>query len=104
MQGLFLIGMGIVAAVLLSSCASSTPPPEAEWNRLGLWRKVSSDPATYIPTGYGSDRARGERNGTWFTDHRDGKRLFVPDEPVNGFPVGVLDTEAHKHTDSEKAR
>ena len=52
--------------------------PESEWNLHGLWERVGSAPATYIPKGYGRNSPRGEGAGTSFVDQRDGKRLFVP--------------------------
>jgi hypothetical protein len=51
-----------------------------------------------VPTGYGADRPRTERDGTWFTDQRDGKRLFVPKQGVRGWQPGVLAGEAKKAT------
>jgi hypothetical protein len=79
------------------------PLPESEWNRLGDWKKVGNDPPTYIPRGYTADSPRTEKNGDWFVDARDGKRLFVPKQSTPGkysaiISPGVLRGEAAKIT------
>ncbi len=70
--------------------------PETEWNKLGIWQRVAEQPATYIPHGYGVSAPRGESDGKWFVDKRDGKRLFVPNSEVGEFSNGVLVGEATK--------
>jgi len=90
-------------ALTLSACASSQTDrslkPETAWNEAGIWRRVADKPPTYVPTGYAANRPRGERDGVWFTDHRDGKKLFVPNESIRGMSRGVLIGEACKITD-----
>jgi hypothetical protein len=63
--------------LILASCAG-TPAKESEWNAVGLWKRVGNNPPSYVPAGYSANRARTEREGRWFVDRRDGKRLFVP--------------------------
>jgi hypothetical protein len=90
-------GCWLLAALLSASC-STGKKPEADWNRLRIWHQVASQPPTYVPTGYATDRPRTERDGAWFTDQRDGKRLFVPTQAVRGLQPGVLTGEAKKAT------
>ena len=87
----------LLAALLGVSC-SSKPKTDADWNSLRLWQQVASPPPTYVPKGYGANRPRTDRDGTWFTDPRDGKRLFVPKDGVRGWEPGVLAGEAKKAT------
>ena len=70
--------------------------PETAWNKLGIWQRVTEQPATYIPRGYGVSAPRGGSDGEWFVDKRDGKRLFVPNVDVGEFSNGVLVGEATK--------
>lgn len=87
----------LFAALLGASC-STAKKPDADWNSLHLWHQVATQPPTYVPTGYGPDRPRTDRDGTWFTDQRNGKRLFVPKQAVRGWEPGVLAGEAKKVT------
>lgn len=87
----------LLVALLCASC-STGKKPYADWNSFHLWHQVATQPPTYVPTGYGADRPRTDRDGTWFTDHRDGKRLFVPRQAVRGYEPGVLAGEAKKAT------
>lgn len=97
--------------LLLISCVSSIdlievahnvaarsrgPLPESEWNALGVWQRVADDPATYIPKGYPINAPRGDKEGTWVVDKRDGKRLFAPKQKVGDLEPGVLMGEARK--------
>lgn len=75
----------------------STPKPESEWNEMGLWRKVGSAPATYVPKGYVSSPQDGP-SGRWLIDERDGKRLFVPAASHLGYSHQVWESEARKIT------
>lgn len=86
-----------VSCLLATSCADS-PRAEADWNKLHIWHRVADIPPTYVPAGYGSNQPRNERDGTWFTDERDGKRLFVPSQPVGEWKPGALIGEAKKAT------
>ena len=52
--------------------------PEREWNQSGLWEKIKSSPATYVPKGYRSVAKYDYDQGTWFVDPEDSKRLFAP--------------------------
>ncbi len=70
--------------------------PETEWNNLGIWQRISEQPATYIPQGFGVSAPGGENDGRWFVDKRDGKRLFVPNGKVGEISNGVLEGEAMK--------
>lgn len=72
------------------------PAPESEWNALGIWRCVADQPATYIPKDYPASAPRGETQGSWIVDKRDGKRLFVPKVKVGDLELGVLMGEARK--------
>ncbi len=74
------------------------PPPESEWNVVGLWQRVASDPPTYIPKGYSPTAPRGSGAGTWFNDARDGKKLFVPSAGCGGYSGKTLQGEARKVT------
>ncbi|MCX6875520.1 MAG: hypothetical protein NTW21_17185 [Verrucomicrobia bacterium] len=109
-----MLGIGTALILLLPCCNNNPdtlvgqlqerrkgPKPEAEWNRLGIWHRIASNPPTYLPVGYAASRPRGERDGTWLVDARDHKRLFVPNEPVNGLSPEVLKAEATKATDWE---
>ncbi len=93
----------LLAALLCASC-STGKKPDADWNSLHLWQQVASPPPTYVPTGYGAERPRTDRDGTWFTDQRDGKRLFVPKHAVRGWEPGVLTGEAKKATGFDSRR
>lgn len=88
----------LVLSMLSISCATRPKPNAADWNQLKIWRQVGVNPPTYVPTGYGADQPRTERDGTWFTDQRDGKRLFVPNQATRGMEHGVLLGEAKKVT------
>jgi hypothetical protein len=66
------------------------PIPESEWNRNHLWYRVSNQPQIFLPKGYGRHLPRTEQAGTWVIDERDGKRLFVPKEGVDGISCRVL--------------
>ncbi len=100
-----------LASVLPASCVTSIdmiettrniakrsrgPLPESEWNALGIWRRVADQPTTYIPKDYPITAPRGDREGTWVVDQRDGKRLFVPKAKVGDLEPGVLKGEAQK--------
>ena len=78
------------------------PPPEAEWNRIGIWLKVSAEPPTYIPAGYPLNASRTEAAGEWFEEQRDGKRLFVPVNGAAGWTEHILRVEAIKATTVRK--
>lgn len=90
-RSLFLLG------ACLSSCAMH-PPAEAEWNSLHIWQRLPGDPPAYVPTGYKASLPRTEREGTWFSDKRDGKRLFVPSLKVGPWEPATLIGEAKKVT------
>ena len=87
----------LLATLLCTSCSTGKKEPE-HWNSLHVWHQVATQPPTYLPTGYGADQPRTEDAGTWFTDSRDGKRLFVPKQAVRGLQPGVLTVEAKKAT------
>ena len=108
-----LCGLSSLLPCLLPSCVTSIdlvevargaaerrrgPQPESAWNQLGIWQRVSENPATYIPKGYPSSAPRSTKDGTWVMDERDGKRLFVPKENVGTFEPKVLLGEARKIT------
>jgi hypothetical protein len=88
-----------IAMLSLASCAG-TSEKESEWNRVGLWKRIGDNPATYVPVEYDSTRPTTQREGTWFDDRRDGKRLFVPD----GDNGGLLTGEAMKVTGIKRKR
>lgn len=90
----------LLCTLLTVSCATRSKP-RADWNSLKIWQQVASNPLTYVPTGYGASQPRTEREGTWFTDKRDGKRIFVPKHAVRGLAPGVLVGEAKKVTGNE---
>lgn len=77
---------------------NSTPIPESQWNALGLWQKIRSDPATYVPKGYATTPPVGNSRGTWHVDPRDGKRLFAPNITYNDYRPETWDAEARKIT------
>jgi hypothetical protein len=98
----------MVIVALLSGCSTEWlaehkrgPKPESEWNNLGIWHRVGDTPPTYVPTGYGANQPRTDKDGMWFVDKRDGKRLFVPNHAVGHMDRGVLLGEAKKVTDWE---
>jgi hypothetical protein len=74
------------------------PAPESEWNAKGVWQRVSTNPATYIPNGYPATAPRDAGAGIWVIDQRDGKRLFVPKIAVSGYQPAVLLNDAKKVT------
>ena len=80
------------------------PPPEEEWNRAGVWVKVSEEPATYIPGGYSLKAPRTEAAGEWFVDKRDGKKLFVPANGTAVWSKSILRVEAIKATTVRKSK
>ena len=73
--------------------------PESEWNYLKMWRRVGSEPPTYIPDGYSPNLPRTESEGAWVVDKRDGKRLFVPNTKVGIYKPSILLGEATKITE-----
>lgn len=102
-----------LTCIFLSSCVTSIdltemvrgaaerrqgPRPEYQWNAMGTWRKISQNPATYIPRDYPISAPRGKSNGTWMVDARDGKRLFVPHEKAGDYDSAVLMGDAKKIT------
>ena len=88
----------VVGAVAASAERSRPPEPESKWNDLGIWYRVSDDPPTYLPKGYGRHQPRGDSDGTWVVDARDGKRLFVPKGGVGDLPEDTLLTDARLAT------
>jgi hypothetical protein len=91
-------GLSLLLCGILATSCTVTPPVEAEWNSLKIWHRVADSPPTYVQAGYGAHQPRTDRDGTWFLDKRDGKRVFVPDEDVGQWTSGVLDGEAKKVT------
>jgi hypothetical protein len=91
-----------VAAILLGCCSCSSTPNPSDWNKLGWWHRVATDPPTYVPTGYAANRPRTAQDGRWFIDRRDGKRVFVPNTEVGGRSPQLLEGEARKVTDSPR--
>lgn len=87
----------LIFALLAASC-TTRPKLAEDWNAPRIWHQVASNPPAYVPTGYGVKQPRTDRDGTWFTDRRDGKRIFVPKQPVRGWEHGVLIGEAKKVT------
>lgn len=102
-----------LASLLLTSCVTSIdlaevargaaersqgPRPESEWNAIGVWRRIADAPATYIPKDYPVSAPRGEADGSWVVDARDGKRLFVPKRKVGDCESAVLMGDAKKIT------
>jgi hypothetical protein len=94
----FTRGCGALLALLMCASCSTGKKRDADWNSMHLWHQVAQQPPTYVPAGYAADRPRTERDGTWFTDSRDGKCLFVPNDGVPGWNPGVLAGEAKKAT------
>jgi hypothetical protein len=93
------IPTGIVI-MMLASCTAH-PPAESEWNRVGLWKRIGDAPPTYVPTGYDARRRPPTgREGKWYEDRRDGKRLFVP----GGVDGGLLTGEALKVTGKKRKK
>jgi hypothetical protein len=90
----------LICSLLSISCATR-PKADADWNSLKIWQQVATHPPTYVPTGYGANQSRTDRDGTWFTDKRDGKHIFVPKRSVRGLEPGVLSGEAKKVTGYE---
>lgn len=105
-----------LAAALLAACACATSrkwaaaaanmtgladeiPTESQWNAVGLWQRVAENPPTYIPQGYSPTAPRDTQHGQWFTDERDGKKIFAPHSGANGFSGQVLGAEARKVTE-----
>ncbi|MFT6182284.1 MAG: hypothetical protein ACJAQT_005022 [Akkermansiaceae bacterium] len=73
------------------------PRTESEWNRYRTWKKIKTQPPTFIPANYPKNSARTNEDGQWFVDHRveaDGKRLFVPNYMVGPMSASVLAVEA----------
>lgn len=76
--------------------------PESEWNESKNWKRVSDNPATYIPTVYSDLAPRTEKEGVWLVDKRDSKRMFVPNGIGGLISTGVLIGEARKITNNIK--
>lgn len=74
------------------------PLAESEWNRARIWYRIDEDPATYLPVGYSKHQSRGESEGVWVVDERDGKRFFIPAVGVEGYKRNLLFAEATKVT------
>lgn len=83
--------------LLATSCATRAQA-DSDWNRLKIWHQVADNPPTYVPAGYGANQPRTESHGTWFTDNRDGKCLFVPKHAVGEWEPETLCGEARKVT------
>jgi hypothetical protein len=73
--------------------------PESKWNEFGLWKKIKNEPATYIPAEYPKNSPRTDEDGQWFSDHRDGKRFFVPNYIEGPYSASVLSVEAAANVD-----
>ena len=91
--------------MLLTSCGTTFESDralraETAWNHLGIWRRVADEPASYVPKSYPKGRTPSDKEGQWFVDRRDGKRLFVPCGGVGSWSEGVLLGEAQKITDT----
>ena len=98
---LFIRSLCLLLFTLFSVSCATRSKPQADWNSLKIWQQVASNPPTYIPTGYGASQPRNDRDGTWFTDKRDGKRVFVPKHAVRGIERGGIEGEAKKVTGNE---
>jgi hypothetical protein len=93
-----------VAAILLGCCSCSSTPNPSDWNKLGWWHRVATDPPTYVPTGYAAIRPRTAQDGRWFIDRRDGKRVFqgleIPYRVID-VATGDLGAPAYRKFDIE---
>jgi hypothetical protein len=87
-----------IEAVRAANDRRGRPEPESVWNRHGFWQRVGNEPPSYIPSGYAKSAPRTDKHGIWVVDKRDGKRLFVPNTPVDGKSPGVWKGEAAKVT------
>lgn len=101
--GVFILPVTAPTAVLKREVEKNNehrkgPIPESEWNRNQLWVRVSSQPAVFLPKGYGRHLPRTQNDGTWVIDERDGKRLFVPKDGVDGISYRVLLADAKSAT------
>ena len=75
------------------------PLPESTWNKDGGWKKIGSQPPTFIPSGYSRNSPRTDEEGQWFVDVRkeaDGKRLFVPNYTEGPGSSTILAVEANE--------
>lgn len=73
------------------------PLTESEWNKYGTWKKIKTQPPTFIPADYPRSSPRTDEDGQWFVDHRDeadGKRLFVPNYMEGPMSASILAVEA----------
>lgn len=71
--------------------------PESVWNKHKMWKKVASEPPTYIPSAYPKSSSRSDEEGQWFLDVRkesDGKRIFVPNYMQGPISSTILGIEA----------
>ncbi|MEN8774397.1 MAG: hypothetical protein ABF379_06025 [Akkermansiaceae bacterium] len=71
--------------------------PESEWNKHKMWKKIGSQPPTYIPFAYPKSSSRSDEEGQWFVDIRkesDGKRIFVPNYTKGPISSTILGIEA----------
>jgi hypothetical protein len=65
------------------------------WNKHQMWKKVASQPPTFIPSAYPKSSSRSDEEGQWFVDIRkesDGKRIFVPNYikgPISSTILGI---------------
>ena len=68
---------------------------ESVWNKHQMWKKVASQPPTFIPSAYPKSSSRSDEEGQWFVDIRkesDGKRIFVPNYikgPISSTILGI---------------
>lgn len=95
---------GALALLLAVSSCSSISREDRDWNHLGIWKQVAGHPPTYVPGGYAGAVPSEQSPGTWFQDHRDGKRLFVPKSGTPGYSAATLEGEAIKVTTSFAAQ
>lgn len=101
--GVFMLPVSAPAAVVTRKVEEGVerrkgPMPESEWNRNGIWYRVSNHPLTYLPKGYGRNLPRTDQTGTWIVDERDGKRFFVPNGGADDISDRVLLADAKSAT------
>lgn len=99
----------LLAAVMVSSCATTQSNPKAETQSAhaisNSWWKVSSNPPTLYPRGVAADHPTDHHSGDWiYTEDPRGTRFFIPHHGLPAAQRKTLLAEALASRSPEKIR
>lgn len=93
----------VITALLSAGCAtieeSIDHRPgywEESYNYPYLWRRVSDDPAVFVPKAWPSGESTGPDSGEWVVDPFDKAAFFVPNRKLDGISPAVWKAVAEK--------